>query len=89
MPAEGTGEASSEPKPAQDPLPPPRSLREAARSAVMSAERQMIQKALERTAWNRKKAAKELGVSYRSLLYKIKDYTLRKDRPGERTEPLG
>lgn len=60
---------------------PPRSLREAARNAVKNAERRMILQALNRTAWNRKRAARDLGVSYRSLLYKIKDYTLRPDPP--------
>jgi len=28
--------------------------------------------ALERTRWNRKRAARELQISYKSLLYKIK-----------------
>jgi two-component system response regulator AtoC len=65
----------------------PRSLREAARSAVKRAERRMILQALTRTAWNRKRAARELGVSYRSLLYKIKDYTLRPAGSGEETHP--
>jgi transcriptional regulator with GAF, ATPase, and Fis domain len=63
----------------------PRSLREASRIAVKRAERRLILQALTRTAWNRKKAARELGVSYRSLLYKIKDYTL---RPGGSEEPM-
>ncbi len=53
-----------------------RSLREVSRLAVYRAERRMILETLNRTGWNRKRAARELRVSYRSLLYKIKDYTL-------------
>jgi transcriptional regulator with GAF, ATPase, and Fis domain len=55
----------------------PLSLREAVRRAAEQAERQAIVRTLDRTAWNRKKAARELRMSYRSLLYKIKGYTLR------------
>jgi len=35
-------------------------------------ERELILDALTRTHWNRKKAAQELQISYKSLLYKIK-----------------
>lgn len=48
------------------------SLKVAARAASRRAEREMIAKALERTHWNRKRAALELQISYKSLLYKIK-----------------
>jgi two-component system response regulator AtoC len=48
------------------------SLKVAARAASRRAERDMIAKALERTHWNRKRAAQELQISYKSLLYKIK-----------------
>lgn len=48
------------------------SLKAAARTASRRAERELIAKALERTHWNRKRAAKELQISYKSLLYKIK-----------------
>jgi two-component system, NtrC family, response regulator AtoC len=44
----------------------------AARAASQRAERDLIAKALERTHWNRKRAARELQISYKSLLYKIK-----------------
>ena len=84
---ERDGGTPAEPEPAPGTLSPPRSLREAARNAVMNAERQMILRALDRTTWNRKRAARELGVSYRSLLYKIKDYTLRRERPPENADP--
>jgi two-component system response regulator AtoC len=40
------------------------------------AEKKLVKKALESTNWNRKKAAKLLEISYKSLLNKIKDYKL-------------
>jgi two-component system, NtrC family, response regulator AtoC len=48
------------------------SLKAAARAASRVAERELILKALERTRWNRKRAAQELQISYKSLLYKLK-----------------
>jgi len=48
------------------------SLKVAARAASKQAERELIMQALERTRWNRKRAAHELQISYKSLLYKIK-----------------
>ena len=49
------------------------SLKAIARQAAQQAEREEIVKMLEHTRWNRVKAAKLLNISYRSLLYKIKD----------------
>jgi len=51
---------------------PSSSLKVAARAASRRTERDLISKALERTHWNRKRAAQELQISYKSLLYKIK-----------------
>jgi two-component system response regulator AtoC len=48
------------------------SLKEAARAASHQAERELILKALQRTHWNRKRAARELQISYKALLYKVK-----------------
>lgn len=48
------------------------SLKVAARAASRKTERELILKALERTHWNRKRAARDLQISYKSLLYKIK-----------------
>jgi len=48
------------------------SLKMVARAASQKAERELIMRALERTRWNRKKAAHELRISYKSLLCKIK-----------------
>ena len=58
----------------------------AARKALRRTERELILEALERTHWNRKKAAQDLQISYKSLLYKIKqigaeqDESLREER---------
>jgi two-component system response regulator AtoC len=49
-----------------------RPLKVAARAASREAERELILRALARTHWNRKRAAQELQISYKSLLYKIK-----------------
>ena len=48
------------------------SLKEAARAASHQAERELILKTLQRTRWNRKRAAQELRISYKALLYKLK-----------------
>jgi len=48
-------------------------LREVGRRVAMQAERETIGVALDHTQWNRKQAAKMLGVSYKTLLQKIRD----------------
>jgi two-component system response regulator AtoC len=66
------------------PQAPSGSLKEAARAASRVAERAMILNQLERTHWNRKKAARDLQISYKALLYKLKQLGLdRSDRPEE------
>jgi len=59
--------------PAKYSLPSPeftlRSLRDV-------AEVHAISNALERTGWNRKRAAQLLSISYRGLLYKIRRHNL-------------
>ena len=63
---------------------PSGSLKEAARAASRVAERAMILNQLERTHWNRKRAARELQISYKALLYKLKQLGLDgSDRPEE------
>ena len=52
------------------------SLKEAARAASRQAERELILKVLGRTRWNRKRAAQELQISYKALLYKLKQIGL-------------
>ena len=49
------------------------SLNDIARSAAREAERELILRMLTRTRWNRKEAAEHLGISYKALLYKIKE----------------
>jgi two-component system response regulator AtoC len=48
------------------------SLKIESRAASRLRERELILQALQRTKWNRKRAAQELQISYKSLLYKIK-----------------
>ncbi|MDR3734785.1 MAG: helix-turn-helix domain-containing protein, partial [Acidobacteriaceae bacterium] len=48
------------------------SLKEAARAASSQIERQLIAEVLVATGGNRKRAADELGISYKALLYKLK-----------------
>jgi two-component system response regulator AtoC len=48
------------------------SLKEAARAASREAEKELILKVLNRTRWNRRRAAEELQISYKALLYKLK-----------------
>jgi two-component system, NtrC family, response regulator AtoC len=55
------------------------SLKEISRRAVLEAEREVIRRALEQCRWNRVKTAKMLKISYRALLYKIKDMGLKQD----------
>jgi DNA-binding NtrC family response regulator len=52
------------------------SLKAKVEQAVSEVEKMLITKALHKTNWNRRKAAKLLDISYRSLLYKIKDYKI-------------
>jgi two-component system response regulator AtoC len=55
---------------------PARSLKEASRKASRHAEREMILRQLERTHWNRKRTARDLQISYKALLYKLKQLGL-------------
>jgi two-component system response regulator AtoC len=48
------------------------SLKQVARAASRVAERELILKVLTRTRWNRRRAAQELQISYKALLYKMK-----------------
>jgi two-component system response regulator AtoC len=54
------------------------SLKDIARNAAREAERELIQRTLQQTRWNRREAAEILGVSYKALLYKIKESELDK-----------
>jgi len=50
------------------------SLPELARAAMLQAERDLIIPTLHRVHWNRRKAAPLLGISYKTLLNKIKEH---------------
>jgi two-component system response regulator AtoC len=54
-------------------LASPVSLREITRAATQDLERQIILKVLQANGWSRRKTAKWLNISYRSLLYKLQD----------------
>ncbi len=54
----------------------PTSLKSLVQSVKSEAERNAISGALEKTGWNRKAAARLLGVSYRTVLYKIELYKI-------------
>jgi two-component system response regulator AtoC len=48
------------------------SLKAASKAASHEAEKELILKVLARTRWNRRRAAEELQISYKALLYKLK-----------------
>ena len=48
------------------------SLKDATRAASAQIEHQLISEVLVATGGNRKRAADELGISYKALLYKLK-----------------
>lgn len=48
------------------------SLKAASRAASREAEKELILNTLARTRWNRRRAAAELQISYKALLYKLK-----------------
>jgi two-component system response regulator AtoC len=58
----------------------PISLKKMTRQAVRELERKVILKVLQQHHWNRKQAARTLGISYRALLYKIRDAGLPSNR---------
>ena len=55
------------------------SLAAVAKAASMKAERALIEKTLGQVHWNRRKAAVILGVSYKTLLNKIKECGISRD----------
>jgi DNA-binding NtrC family response regulator len=70
--AAGNGAATA-PAPPVVATPKPGKLPDLARAAALSAEREAIQGALDHFRWNRRKAAAQLGVSYKTLLNKMKE----------------
>ncbi len=64
----------------------PISLKKMTRQAVRELERKVILKVLQNHHWNRKQSAKTLGISYRALLYKIRDAGLPSNRTVKRQQ---
>ncbi len=62
----------------------PISLKKLTRQAVHELERKIILKVLQHHHWNRKQAARALNISYRALLYKIRDAGLPSNRSSRR-----
>jgi two-component system response regulator AtoC len=60
-----------------DPVP----LKDLTRQAVGQLERRIILKVLNANHWNRRKTADMLQISYRALLYKIRDNGIRPGQP--------
>ena len=60
------------------------SLKKVRKKALDRVEKEVISYVLEKTGWNRSKAAKILNISYKTLLYKIKDLNI--DQPPDVTD---
>jgi two-component system response regulator AtoC len=58
-------------------------LKDVTRQAIRKIERNIILKVLQSNQWNRKKAARALNISYRALLYKLKEAGLQTDDSDE------
>ncbi|HUO27407.1 MAG TPA: sigma-54 dependent transcriptional regulator [Candidatus Aquilonibacter sp.] len=69
---------------AEIPLDGEISLKKLTRQAVRELERKIILKVLQNHHWNRKQAARALSISYRALLYKIRDAGLPSNRISRR-----
>jgi len=65
----------------------PISLKKLTRQAVRELERKVILKVLQANHWNRKQSARALSISYRALLYKIRDAGLPSNRTARRRPP--
>ena len=61
-------------------------LKEISAQAAEQAERETVLRMLEETNWNRKRAARELGVCYKALLNKLKKWQMK--QPAGRQPPL-
>src|SRR6266704_1724515 len=62
----------------------PISLKKLTKQATRELERKVILKVLQAHHWNRKQAARALSISYRALLYKIRDAGLPPNRSSRR-----
>jgi two-component system response regulator AtoC len=55
-------------------------LKAVSRRAAQVAEKRVIERVLQHTRWNRKEAAERLQISYKALLYKMKENGLSEGR---------
>jgi two-component system response regulator AtoC len=55
-------------------------LKAISRRAAQVAEKRVIERVLQQTRWNRKEAAERLQISYKALLYKMKENGLSEGR---------
>ena len=85
--AEGAPAPAASPAPASQPAPAggamadsEMGLKDIARRAAMAAEKAVIKEVLEKVRWNRAEAARLLKISYKAMLYKIRQVGL-DDRP--------
>ena len=58
-------------------------LKDASSAAAERVERDMVLRMLNETAWNRKEAARRLGICYKALLNKLKKWDMGTVRAGE------
>ncbi|MGA8878570.1 MAG: sigma 54-interacting transcriptional regulator, partial [Candidatus Korobacteraceae bacterium] len=76
-PQNGSAGSQEQKQPQQQP-----DLKEMVRNLKNGAESEVISQVLEETAWNRKRAATKLNISYKALLYKIRQYDIRPRQAG-------
>ena len=75
-PEDGDDLQDDEPSEPEEPVamaPPGSRLADVAKAAALKAERAVIEETLRQVHWNRRRAAGQLGVSYKTLLNKIKE----------------
>ena len=65
----------------------PVKLRNVAKDAIKEMERNVILESLRANQWNRRRTAQALKISYRTLIYKIRDAGLVSRREAVRTSP--
>jgi two-component system response regulator AtoC len=62
-------------------------LKRIVRQARRAVSRELILKALQENRWNRRKAARDLKISYRTLLYQIRELDLLSKRLNQESRP--
>jgi two-component system response regulator AtoC len=64
----------------------PRHLKRAAKEAALAMQRVMILQSLDTHHWNRRRVARDLQISYRALLYKIREAGIAKPERNDNLE---